>query len=693
MLEIKRDGYSVSFDNGQHTLSVLGGRFGEMKISPAPLFFARAKRVSDGKGISFSSADRWGRVTVSGDGKEYYFKLEDPCEISGISVEYKAEVSDLGIFWSGSVTNRSREWSVMEITYPVLNVGRETFDLFLPVTSGIVIKDAGRRGYAYTGEPAFSMQFFAAYGNGDGVYLGIHDPNPVIKRYDVTSSDGKARFLIYMIGEGGSLAGNSFSLAGKCVWRVLRGDWFDAAKIYSEFVKAEARWLPEIKEDGRVDTPREFKEIPFWVCDYIPNTVSQGNNKPMKLSAGSDIYTKGYWYNAVIELQKILDVPIAYHVYNWHSIPFNVNYPHFLPAKDEFEVGLAELKKHGISVFPYINALSWETRDNFDEKFDVTFENTGEALAVKLEDGSISTAPYPQTHNDGKSVLLARICPTTKRWQSIIKDVVSEMESTLDIDGIYFDQVSAGHGRPCYDPTHGHALGGGSFWCDGYREFMTNIIKDKPEGSFYFSEDNTEQFMNLFDGFLTWRWLMNEEVPAFPAVYAGYIQMLGRNVLGEKKEDVEFFKHTLAKSFVYGQQLGWIKADVIYSKEKLPLLKTLVRERYRHAETFIRSEMLRPPKVISSLPPKVTSPAMFFTSEVVMEQVYAGAWKYRSGGKTVIFVINIAKEECEYTLSFDSREYGVDEAALLERGFALDGDKVAKITEKIAPESITVFEF
>ena len=221
---------------------------------------------------------------------------------------------------------------------------------------------------------------------------------------------------------------------------------------------------------------------------------------------------------------------------------------------------------------------------------------------------------------------------------------------------------------------------------------MMDIIKDKPECSFYFSEDNTEQFMNLFDGYLTWRWLMNEEVPAFPAVYAGYIQTLGRNVLGEKKEDVEFFKHSLAKSFVYGQQLGWIKADVIYSEEKLPFLKTLVRERYKHSDTFVYSDMLRPPRVSCSLPPKVTSPAMHYTSDVVMEQVCAGAWKYRSGEKTVIFVINIAKEECDYTLSFDSHEYGIDEAALCGAGFTVDGT-VATKCGRLAPESIITFEF
>ena len=681
--------YSVYFDTDAVSLSVSGGSFGEITLFPAPLFHLRLKRIADGTDINITSADTWRAVTVSESGKEYSFIFEDPTKILGISVKLLATASDEEIVWTGSVINESNEYSVMEMTYPALSVGGEKFDLFAPETSGIVIKDAGRHGYVHRGDPAFSMQYLAAYKAKSGIYFGIHDPAPVLKRYDVRASDGIAKFAVYQIAENGTLPKNSFTLSGKCVWKTLCGDWYDASKIYSRFVRSEAEWIPKL---GRPDTPQKFKEIPFWVCDYIPNSPSQGDNRPMKLSAGSDIYEEGYWYKAVIELQRELDVPIAYHVYNWHTNPFNVNYPHFLPAKEEFKKGLRELKKHNIYVTPYINALSWETRDDFDGIFDFTFENTGKALSVKLEDGRICTSPYPQTHNDGKSVLLAATCPSTATWQKIIKDLSKEMEETLDIDGIYFDQISAGHGRPCYDPTHGHPLGGGRHWYDGSRKLMRDIIKEKPQEAFYFSEDNTEEYMDLFDGFLTWRWLMNEAVPAFPTVYAGYIQMLGRSVLGTKKDDVEFFKYTLAKAFLYGQQLGWIKADVIYSEKKLAFLKTLVRERYKYTSLFCDSEMLRPPKIESDLTPKRTTPALHFTEEVVMEGIYAGAWKSRSEKKTVIFIINTSDETVEYTLSFDNREYMLDGKALEAHGFILGEDGRATKTATISPESIVSIE-
>ena len=693
MIKIIKKDFCVTFKTTEHSAVIDSGHFGEMEILSSPIFYMRAKHLTDGVSIKISSASQWKKVKVSESSVGYTFIFCDPCQISGITVKISAEVTENAIYWSSSVTNESSEWSVMECSYPTLSVSAYSFNLFLPETSGIVIKDAGKTGYNYSGDPPYSMQFFAAYGDCDGLYFGIHDPYPALKKHETSAENGKATFLAYYVGENGNLPKNSFKLLGKCVWRHLCGDWFDAAHIYSEFVRNEATWLPKIDESGRCDTPTKFKEMPFWVCDYIPNSASQGDNRPMKLSAGSDIYTAGYWYNAVIELQKELGTPIGYHVYNWHEIPFNVNYPHFLPAKEEFKVGLSKLKEHDISVIPYINALSWETRDNFDGQFDVTFENTGKAGAVKLEDGEVSIAKYPQTHDDGKSVLLARMCPTYQKWHEIIKDVVCELESTLNIDGIYFDQIAAFSGMPCYDTSHGHTVGGGTYWCNGYRSLMQNIIKDKPRDSFYFSEDNSEEFINLFDGYLTWRWLMNEAVPAFPAVYSGYIQLFGRNVLGEKKDDVEFFKYTLAKSFLYGQQLGWIKADVLYYKEKLSFLKTIVRERYKYSKLFSCAEMLRPPTLKCSLSPKITKPAMHFTTPITMEQVYTGAWRKKDGKQTVIFLINTSNKSSKYSLLFNSDEYNLDKAMLKSRGFTVDSNGTAKKEGSIPGESIISFEF
>ncbi len=686
--------YEVLFRNDFHALTVKGGHFLDMFVQEGPLFSMRLKHIKTGEEQWVSSASHWSRVHTAMTAKNARFCFVEPCGLEGIEVNWQAERHENGLNWTGGVQNENGDWSVMELSYPVLTLAAEPFDLFVPRTSGIVIENAGKKGYSYRGKQGLSMQFFAAYKKDGGVYFAIHDPAPALKQYDIVAKDGNVSFSISYVGENGGLPHNSFLTAGACRWQTLHGDWYDASQIYAAFVRSEAEWLPHIDGTGRPDTAQKWKEIPFWVCDYIPNSERQRDNRPMSLAAGSDRHAPEYWYEAVIALQQELGVPIGYHVYNWHEIPFNVEYPHFLPAKSAFVEGMKKIRENGkISVVPYINSLSWETRDNADTPFETTFENTGRKGAVKLESGELKEVAYPQRHNDGKNVMLAYMCPSDSVWQKMMCSLVREIERDLDVDGIYFDQISATHGAPCYDTTHAHTPGGGRYWCDGYRRMIHKILKDKPQDAFYFSEDNAEEYMNLFDGFLTWRWLMNEEVPAFPAVYGGYILTLGRSTMGIKKEDKDFFKYSLAKSFLYGQQLGWCKADVLYDGERLPFLKTLVRERYRFSALFASGEMLRPPQVICSLPEKTTSPALSYKTEVVMEQVCAGAFRNRTNGETVLFVINVAKEESQYTLSFSNEEYGIAPSDLYAHGFSLDEAGRATLCSAIAPESIVSMEF
>ena len=77
----------------------------------------------------------------------------------------------------------------------------------------------------------------------------------------------------------------------------------------------------------------------------------------------------------------------------------------------------------------------------------------------------------------------------------IIENLTRKMEKEIEIVGIYYDQVSATSGRPCYNEKHSHALGGGSYWTDGFNKMMKKINRQKPKDSFYFSECNAEGYM------------------------------------------------------------------------------------------------------------------------------------------------------------------------------------------------------
>ncbi len=671
-----------------NSAKIAGGRIGGMTVLHAPIFTAVLKLIPTGEKLTLSSSDAWDSVTVTGqeDTKHFCFTR------GGIRILITASLLPDQLIWTGEVLNDSAEYSVMSLTYPTPRVTAEQYHAFLPLHSGYLIQNAQHETDTFTDQypgAQFAMQYFAAYNENGGIYLGIEDSAANVKQMTVTLKDGVENFDISFYGVGASLPRNSFSLGGRCVWQAFSGDWYDASMLYQQFVEKQARWLPKIGENGRTDVAKKYKDIPFWIADYIPNQPSQGENKPMNLSAGSDIYEPDYWHNAAIALQKELDVPIAYHVYNWHQIPFNIEYPHFLPAKETFLQHAPKLRANSIYVFPYINAVGWEIHDA-QMGHAVNFENTGRHAAAIAENGDYNLEDYPQTTVKGETSQLSMTCGSSRVWHQMILDLTREMESTLPIDGIYYDQVAAVAARPCYNHAHDHLPGGGCYWADGYCEMMANIRKERPAECFYFSECNAEPYMSAFDGFLTWEWVNGNEVPAFSAVYAGYIQLLGRCTIGTKKDDFDFFKYCTAQSFVCGQQLGWCKADIVYSDRHLDFLKPIVRTRYRYRDLWNSACLLRPPVVQTDHPQYHTAPGLWFHTDIRSEYVISGAWRSKHEDKTVIFAINIANEAVNYELSFDAKEYGIQNKPLPE-GSTLSGDR-CRIKGTLKQNEIKVFE-
>lgn len=692
MLKLNGKNFEVDIDMTEHSGRICGGSFGEVKLLSSPLFEMRVKNLSVGGSRQISSFSRWEQVSVSKKFDNFDICFKNPEGLKDIAVNMTAKLSDFCIRWSVEVVNNNAEHSVMEATYPTPQMTAEYLDYFVPLKAGVVIPDATRtvqrfeRVYPHWG---YCMQYFAVYGRRDGIYIGIEDGKAASKRFTYETGNGECKLKAEFFGIGASLPANSFSLWGECNWQYFEGDWYDAALIYANFVKRNAEWLPEITENGRPDTPDRFKEVPFWICDYIPNSESQGDNKPKNISAGTEIYPPDYWYRAPIELKNKLGVPVAYHVYNWHEIPFNIEYPHFLPARQEFLDHAQELRDNGVYVLPYINAISWEMNDA-DAGYEMNFSNEGHKHGVVQEDGTFFVAKYPQYTKTGKESQLVPICGSSKKWHSYFEYLSREMEKTLPIDGIYYDEVSANPGVPCFNKDHSHLPGGGNFRVTGYNEMMKKINAEKPKDNFNFSECNAEAFMKSFDGFLTWMWVDAGQVPAFPAVYAGYIQMIGRCTHGVKKDDFEFFKYCTANSLTYGQQIGWYKADIVYSNRHMEFLKPCVDVRYKYTKLFNGGRMLRPATVHCGLPKLKTSAGLWFDGEIVSDRIATGSWTMRDGSKTVIFAVNMADTAADFTLEFKASEYGITDKKLPD-SFALDGD-ICKITVTADRYEVKVWE-
>ncbi len=630
--------------------SFVTGNFGGLSVLASPMFRMKLEDTT-GAVYSLDSVTGWASVRCVRDDSFIKLWFSEPMGLGDITIVVTGHVDDKGISWYTDVINDSASFSVAEIAYPVPVVRGEPLHLFMPDCCGRAILRAGEEGYrmiaSYPGHN-MSMQYFAYWGDKGGIYLGIHDPDASAKtfRIDVAENVGHLDMVFHAIGAGQTA--NSFAVRGYIRWEYISGDWYDATMIYRDFVYQYANWLPK---KGRPDTPQCFKEIPYWICDYIPNSESQRDARPMTLATVSERYGEQYWVEAPIQLKKRLGTPIGYHVYNWHEIPFNINYPHFLPAREIAKQGMQKLKDAGLYVFPYINAVSWEM-DDADEGFEENYSNTGCHGATLQKNGAPVCVPYPQKKINGQDTRLVPICPTFPRWHQLIDDVTRGIESTLPVDGIYFDQIAAVASQPCRNPEHSHLPGGGSFWSDHYHLMMEKINARKPENKFYFSESNAEAYVKSFDGFLTWIWNMGDDVPAFPAIYAGYIQMLGRYTDGAKRDDDDYFRYHIAEGLLFGQQLGWLNANVVYNEERMCFLEKIVQARYAYTSLFNEGKLLRPPVVETNIPPVCSS-------GVTMRQVVAGVWQTEDRTKTVLFVVNVSPKTADATIGLYPNEYGI----------------------------------
>ena len=645
---IKKNNWSIEIEETSSCAKIKGGNFGDMHLMEAPLFCAELEDVVTHEIKTINSADSFKNVSSQShnDQKEFVFETDD-----NIKITVKSLIDDKGISWETSVENNSDILTVNYVSYPVLKLKNELINVFLPQYSGRVIKDYAKSEskeiFHYPSHCQAEMQYFAFYNTQGGVYMGIHDKMGCIKRFNLYSEKGITELITDFVGIGASLKGNSFKLSGQARWEYIKNDWFDASLIYKEFVLSKATWLPQKGENGRLDTPERFKDVPLWIVDYIPNSKEQMEARPMILGTVSQLYDANYWYDAPIKLKKELNLPLAYHVYNWHEIPFNINYPHFYPPKDEFKKGLEYLKNEDIYVLPYINGVSWETKDA-DEGFEINFENTGIKGAALQADGSFAEYEYPQVKKSGKKTMLAPICPGFEKWHSIIGNIVKDMETNLKIDGVYFDEIAAHKAHPCLSSDHNHIPGGGSHWADNYNLMVKKIRSSKPKGNYYFTESNCECYMKEFDGMLTWLWTGGDLVPAFPAIYSGYVQMIGRFTDGLNREDNDYFRFHIAQQLTFGQQLGWIHPDIIYKKERLEFLKTAVNLRYKYTKLFNSGTILRPPHVTSNIKPVESS-------GIKMEQIQTGLWQTPDKDKKVLFVINVSATEAECKVSFEDK--------------------------------------
>ncbi len=534
-----------------------------------------------------------------------------------------------------AVENRSPAVALREVRFPMVRVRRleeGTDHLLVPRMSGVLHANPVKSRHQYEGaypSGAAHMQFFAYYDDRRGIYVACEDGKARSKALRAWAAGNDCEFsALWHVGCRGT-GGNGFTSSGDAVLEMFRGDWFDAAQIYKRFARTAA-WWPASR--SRQDTPAWYRNLAVWF-------IGSANSK----AAADDL----------IAMRKELGLPIGLHWYGWNTEPFDDDYPHFTPRPGFVET-VARLQANDVHVKPYINARIWETRDRGDEDF----QYTSVALPATVKD----PGGKPATEGYNKRTF-SPMCPTTALWQRKMADLCAQVAGH-GVDGIYLDQIAAGRPRFCFDTTHPHAAGAGEAWLEqGYWPMLATIrreLKPRHPQLILNSEDASEPYMHLLDGYLPWRFVDIGHVPAYQAIYAGRIQLTSRHY-DDTTYDALFPK--AAEQMLYGEQIGWFPTGHLRANPAFKVfVKKLAHTRRAFLPFFNEGDMLKPPPFAPGAPTVTADWGFYGPRLITTPAVLHSVW--RLGNSIAVLFVNTSCEPVTAQVAPDAAAWGLGAAGL-----------------------------
>ncbi len=531
-----------------------------------------------------------------------------------------------------SVSNPSLEWRLREVEFPRLAfgaIGNCPEDDIAALPQNIGILNANPLGKAFifpfteTMYPGgCTMQFGAYYDRNTALYFAAEDPLASLKQFTFAPrpAQGRVEYSIRWPVPGVGKGGNDFTLSGKAVLQFFDGDWFDAARIYRQWVSAHSRWWPWLKE-----APQSLRDVMVWV----------GDHRPVQERVPS-----------VRQFAEELGLPVGNQSYDWHDNPFDNDLPHHLPPRNGFLAGWRAKQERGVRIMPYTNLRLWDTRDQGTNDF--AFTRHGRPAAVKREGGGLVYEGYGSTESDGSPVVFAAMCPAAPGWREKVRETVFGLVDEYGVDGIYFDTLYA---QPylCYDPSHGHPLGGGHWYTvDGVGKVLSEIrreLKARNREIFFAGEFLGEGFGvegQLIGGHF------KGTVPMFHAVYGG-VKSLFRVFYMD-------WYPKFALQLIWGEQLGWVGPNIVEDdRTAFAYLKKFAHMRHALRSYLVDGNMARPPVLRGDIPTETHYVAV---GEVDIPVLNAAAWRNEEGGLLLIFS-NFAQAPVQAEVVFDAASYPV----------------------------------
>ncbi|MBI5093034.1 MAG: hypothetical protein HZB26_11425 [Candidatus Hydrogenedentes bacterium] len=289
-----------------------------------------------------------------------------------------------------------------------------------------------------------SMQWITLYSDGGaGIYVATNDTAALSKRFAVFGGDDGSIGLEVVHQPELCPELHSYAMSYDVVIGGFRGDWYTATAMYRTWADRQS-WVKESRLKRGL--------VPDWVLSTALWEWNRGPSVGVLLPA--------------IELQRALGKPVSVFWHWWHGCAYDTGFPEYFPPREgetQFRTAVASARQQGIHNIVYMNQRLWGmTMKSWKDE-------GAERFAVKSEDGR----PLAEVYNVFTKAPCAPMCIGTQFWRDKYAGLATRAVHDFGVDGVYMDQACAS--LPCYDTTHGHALGGGSYWIEGFRSLEADI--------------------------------------------------------------------------------------------------------------------------------------------------------------------------------------------------------------------------
>jgi hypothetical protein len=386
-------------------------------------------------------------------------------------------------------------------------------------------------------------------------------------------------------------------------------NWYDVAQIYREWALQQI-WASKGPLSARDDIPQWYKDVPFYFVTYSFDepkgwaSIDEAGITCMQFADRAIRYKEFFGY----------DGPIPMIWYQWavfrphetsmrhEGTPLDTGGTHSghpFPAKQGFADAVAKLNANGIYTQGYINTRVYDIPSGFPPYVPV------------------GLLPYTKKDINGDSRVwsgrcegLVDLCRTTDFHQQLVTDNSTRLIREYNTKGSYLDQFAT-ISNACFDPTHGHPLGGGDYQFHAIRNMadkIRNAGREIDPDAVFSGENGSDAFIDVLDGMLVHRDIYPGIIPVKEAVYGGYWSSYGRHMRRQNiSNDIEF-RMSVGNQFVYGIKIGRINVQSTklieqpqYQKN-MQLLKKLVQYRFVAKDYLEYGRMLRPVRFQNAMP-------------------------------------------------------------------------------------------